>query len=91
MVNNVSHILFVCQALDSIRSSLLNEVQKKSPANIIRTINRMQLEEKTRFILNAFYAPYIPEWKNMYDSVSNFIYRMIVKYETISNNQMFSS
>ena len=91
MVNNVSHILFVCKALDSIRSSLLNEVQKKSPANIIRTINRMQLEEKTRFILNAFYAPYIPEWKNMYDSVSNFIYRMIVKYETISNNQTFSS
>ena len=46
--------------------------------NLIEGMERMASRDKVKFILNAFYCDYVPDWKVTYTSILNFVN---IKYE----------
>ena len=85
LLNDATHILFVCDAVSDTRLRLLQVIEKEAPRNIVNSMKNMSLEEKTKFILNGFYCDYVMEWRGLYDAVSNFVYSIMKQYEFITN------
>ena len=90
-INNVTHILFVCQCNMDQRVVLWEEVKKNSPAGLIASLETMSVVEKTKFILNACKAPYIREWKLMYDVLSNYIFHLYQVYNCVNDEIVIDS
>lgn len=84
VVNNATHVLFECPCSKELRVRLWDEVRENMPSELIWMIERMTLSEKTRFVLNACDTFYIKEWKEMFDTLSNYIFHMCASYH--SNN-----
>jgi len=80
VVNDVSHILFVCPSNKDSRIVLWEKVKECTPGPMFHNMSIMVLEDRTKFILNAFYSRYISQWKVTYDALSNFIYLVYNNY-----------
>ena len=83
--NDASHILFVCTCNDKERDMLWCEVRMSTPATLFTDMEQMPIGEKTKFILNACNSHYIREWKPMFDSISNFVCKMLKVYKVNIN------
>ena len=84
-VNNVVHILFVCQCNIEMREILWKKVEECSPVEMVINMKNMNFEDRTKFVLNAFYSSFIHEWKDIYDNLSNYVYCMYTSYIQTKN------
>jgi len=80
VLNNVTHILFVCPCINEVRERCLMDVRVNLPENLVNDFEHMTLNEKTRFMLNACNSRYISDWKNMFDAVAKFIHSVYTRY-----------
>lgn len=80
-VNDVVHIMFVCQCNEEVRERLWKELKKNTPTELYSRIESMSLIDRTKFILNACNSGYISEWKVMFDTLSNFICQTYMVYK----------
>jgi len=85
-VNNIPHILFICPCNNEVRQRLWNEVRMNMPGKMNDEIENMTIDNKTVFILNACKSSYVPEWKNTFDALSNFISEVFTNYKTCEAN-----
>ena len=83
--NSATHVLFECDICDHIREDLWSNVLTASPAPLAEELMEMNSYECTRFILNGMNCKYVPEWKDLYISLCNFVYKMYTHYSSASN------
>jgi len=80
-VNSVNHILFECLCNNDLRREMWIKVQHNSPEALFHAMTAMPKANRCIFILNAFYVNYLHEWKGVFDALSDFTYKMYMKYE----------
>ena len=85
-INNVVHILFICPCNNEEREVLWEKVKESTPRELFTHMTSLTLENRARFILNAFDSKYIREWESVYDALSNFICKLYSKYVDTKNN-----
>ena len=78
--SSIPHILFECRHLSKLRDDLWITFEEVCLPKLIDVINVMSNEEKTIFILNALNTNYVPEWDEIYDNLSLFIYSLYTRY-----------
>jgi len=83
--NSVGHILFQCQCNSSRRNELWNHVIDISPIELKNHLGTLTITDKASFVLHAFNSAYIAEWKDLFDSLSNFIYELYTSYYRVAN------
>ncbi len=86
-LNTAHHLLFECPSVDALRCKLWTIVEDSSPPQFKISMQTMPDKKKCMFILNAFNVPYVQEWKSIYDSVSDFIYRVCLQYDKLCTNE----
>lgn len=86
VINNVSHILFVCHCNDDIRRICWNNVRLNTTEVLFSELSNMPIRERTEFILNACNLKYCHEWKNLFDSLSLYIYEVYSSYRKALGN-----
>ena len=74
--DSIDHILFVCTNEDivRIRTGLWFNVLGACQGMLSDEICRMNIDDRTKFLLNAFHCEFVVEWTPLYREVSNFIY-----------------
>jgi len=78
---NIHHILFDCSYFSQLRQALWCYVEEAGPPILVQHLNNMSAVEKCSFILSGFNTNYIVEWKDLYLSLSDYIYIMMKSYE----------
>ena len=48
---------------------------------MVKELDKMNLFDRTKFILNAFNCNYTPEWSKLYTSMAKFCHRMYDLYQ----------
>ena len=81
VVNCAVHVLFGCSCNEEQRVLLWNLFVEKCPQGLRVSLERMSYKQKTKFILNACNSYYLHEWKEIFDSLSNFIYHTSKVYD----------
>ena len=76
---NVSHILFNCTNLENIYNSRWKNIY--APTNLMNSLECMNENERTLFILNAFNITYLHEWKFVYNSIACYVYKVVQTYD----------
>ena len=79
--NDVTHVLFNCQCNYEQRMELWNRVLDNCPIGLRNSLEEMTLDDRTKFILNAFNSCYIREWKVVYDKVSDYVAKVYYYYK----------
>ena len=82
--SSICHILFECHSLN-IDSRLL-WLNIRFPDGLRKSLEAYSNEDKTCFILNAFYIKYTLEWKDSYDDVINYVYYVVKCYDALCEN-----
>ena len=59
-----------------------------APYEILRTIDKMNVERKTEFIVNDCHCKYVPASKMLFDSFTGFIYNTYVKYRKETDGEL---
>jgi hypothetical protein len=77
---STEHALFECDATLEIRKSLWSKFKSSSPTNMVIGMNVMSTKERCNFILNGLNCIYVPEWKSVYDSLSEYVYKVYMHY-----------
>ena len=64
----------------SIRRKYWNIVCDECPPALVEEMLSMGSTERAKFILNAFYSKFIPEWTPLYRAVLLFVYKVHMTY-----------
>lgn len=81
VINDIPHVLFKCGRIKDERERNWNKVMLCAPHEIIRAADKMNDEEKAKYILNACHCEYVPECKMLFDVLSDFIYNIYLTYK----------
>ena len=63
-----------------IRERQWNIVCEECPAALLEEMQFMDSTKRTKFILNAFYCKFTPEWTTLYRAVLLFVYKVYMAY-----------
>ena len=77
-----AHILFECPVILVRREISWEDVCSNAPQNLINDICKMNIEDRTCFILNGMNSRYLPEFAIFYNAVMRFVNVMIDEYKT---------
>lgn len=80
MPDSIDHILFVCSGVDIVRGQKWNQVLQACPGQLANELGNMSSLCKAKFILNACYCPYVPEWHNLYIALCDFVHDVNFDY-----------
>ncbi len=75
------HILFQCHGLCEIRIVLWKDVITNCPKQMVKELEKTNVFDRTKFILNAFNCNFTPEWNNLYASMAKFCHKMYDTYK----------
>ena len=78
--NSVQHILFECSSNIETRNKYWKRVIESCPDQLAQELNRMMIQERAKFLLNAMNCKYVPEWTSLYTNVALFIYCVYNEY-----------
>ena len=79
--DSIVHILFECPSIDQCRRQLYSEIENRCPPALVQSLSQLNNLERCVIFINGLNCAYIHEWKRIYDSISNFLYGMIVEYD----------
>ena len=87
----VSHFLFDCSnpELMAQRNESLMFIRHTLPRALNEDFVRMDSSTKSQFILSGMRSPYIHEWEEMYECLSDFMYNMyqVHDYERMKSSE----
>ena len=66
---SIAHILFICPVINCYREKQWNEIE--IPDNFKNSLESLNYDDRTLFILNAFKVKYVLEWKCIYDNIAS--------------------
>lgn len=69
----VCHLVTTCPALDQIRQTSWQIVERVAPRAMLTSIAHMTLQQRTVFLMNGFDSEYVSEWQDLYESVAFFL------------------
>ena len=78
--NSVEHIMFTCSSLHNTRVDKWRNVIRDCPPQMINEFNCMTEHQRWYFMLNCFNCDFVPEWVELYASVSTYISCMFKEY-----------
>lgn len=70
---NIEHLLFECQRLDTRREALWSDILLAMPRAMSHQVDNMCNHDKVIFLLSGFKSYYISEWNNVYVAVLAFV------------------
>jgi hypothetical protein len=76
VADGVPHVLFACNAQTEKRSVLWQKVLSSAPQALALQLCQMNNVLKTHFVLSPLKSDFIPEWIDLYDDISDFLYQM---------------
>ena len=68
------HMLFDCDAFDTIRVCQWNNVLNTIPDAMRQDIEHMKSNKKTEFIMSGMHCNYVDEWNEIYQVMIDFCY-----------------
>ena len=74
--DNVKHILLRCSALEDIRTLKLSKVKGNMPPAMLASLQTCNDDEKILFYVSGFNCPYTPDWIDLYEATSKWVYAM---------------
>jgi hypothetical protein len=79
----VQHMLFECQALQQCRDRLWRDVEVVTPRALLREMNCRQARDRAIFIFSGFGCGYLPQWKDTYAAILNFVATMYIRHSEL--------
>ena len=73
VINSIEHVMFQCQSTKEIRELYLYNIIQVYPGQLLKEIVKMNLKERSKFILNGFNSNYIHEWNDLYNATAVFL------------------
>ena len=77
---NVSHVMFGCEAIQDLRLACWSKVQENLPRGLLQEINVMNNEQKAALLITGLNNSFTIEWLPLYDALANFIYVLYKQY-----------
>ena len=77
-VETLEHTLFVCDALNQVRSDRWEETMSVLPAGMKETVMGMTTSQRTNFVVTGCHGTYTREWQDIYETLAKFIYTMYI-------------
>ena len=71
--DDLFHILFRCNELETPRIRLLSKLSNAMPFAMATEFNNMNVNDKTMFILSPLKSLYVAEWNNIYVAIAIFV------------------
>ena len=72
------HIIFECNALETNRPHLWNNVLLSMPESLKSDVLLLSNLERVNLMLSCYNETYVPEWIDLYRTTANFIHAMYV-------------
>ena len=66
---HLSHILYECNETNDLRQQMRNSV----PQNLLTSMDKLSVYERTKFIMNGFNVMYVHEWQDIYNAILIFV------------------
>jgi hypothetical protein len=70
------HVLFECPGLREDRAKLWPSVTRVMPPAMVESVQELNNQIKTQFLLSGLRANYTHEWKSVYENVARYIHDM---------------
>lgn len=77
--DTVPHLLFVCGNLSTLRNDLWRNVVDNMPEQMALHVAKLNVENKTRFLLSGFNGSFTVEWIEVYGAAAVFVHRLYKK------------
>ena len=78
--NSLAHILFQCEGYYNQKTPLWNELIQSCPRALKLSLNSMNNDDKTKFMINCFYVQYNNEWDVTYNFVIKYVNTLVNAY-----------
>ena len=82
---NIQHILFECTRNDVQRKKLWFSVLNACPKALANDIERMDVKQKTAFLLTGLGNNFVKEWMYIYDQILDFVYSLYIDRIKLKN------
>ena len=79
-MDSVSHILFDCAFVESVRKPYWLCVREAGVLNLCNEIENMDVVTRCKFIFSGFKGDFIYEWNGFYRAMLMFIYKVYTSY-----------
>jgi len=73
VINSIEHVMFQCESTKEIRELYWNNIIRVCPGQLLKEIVKMNLKDRSKFILNGFNSNYIHEWNDLYNATAVFL------------------
>ena len=80
------HILFECEALCQVRAACWERIMNDLPPAMARDLTESQAKDRARLIIAGPGQRYIPEWADVYQAFSCFVYHIYRARKSLYNS-----